>query len=313
MIIGALALLLVLLPASAGADSKPASDPFDFGNPSFCAPEKPAIDFGLSSLPAVHELSEAEVGRELGHPAVNAYGGWSRVMSKPEEFGYGFSEENYGGPVRVDWTVTAQLWSVDAEGDGAASLTARLPDLSAGVWFFRAVAVDAAGNSGSAQLRIAGSPDALRRQAAGGRAGFLRLEFLEFAALAGKRRRGAGLEVVDEVERPLAAPGHPALEGEVGEVPLPQQRRLLGAQRENAIDETGVVVGLLSADAARSRPHLAPQFLVDFRGHKNPYIPWQAQWFRENWLESTGKRGVGDEPEAAAVTPPDRAGGPVHH
>ena len=61
--------------------------------------------------------------------------------------------------------------TVDAEGDGAASLTARLPDLSAGVWFFRAVAVDAAGNSGSAQLRIAGSPDALRRQAAGGHDG----------------------------------------------------------------------------------------------------------------------------------------------
>lgn len=117
MIIGALALLLVLLPASAGAESGTASDPFDFGNPSFCAPEKPAVDFGLSSLPAVHELSEDEVGRELGHPAVSVYGGWSRVMSKPEEFGYGFSEENYGGPVRVDWTVTAQLWSVDAEGN----------------------------------------------------------------------------------------------------------------------------------------------------------------------------------------------------
>jgi hypothetical protein len=55
-----------------------------------------------------------------------------------------------------------------------------------------------------------------------------------------------------------------------------------------------------------------PQFLVDFRGHKNPRIPWQAQWFRENWLESTAKPGVGDEPEDAAVTPPDRTGGPVH-
>jgi hypothetical protein len=38
-------------------------------------------------------------------------------MSKPEEFGYGFSEESRGGPLPVDWTVTAQLWSVDAKGE----------------------------------------------------------------------------------------------------------------------------------------------------------------------------------------------------
>jgi hypothetical protein len=55
-----------------------------------------------------------------------------------------------------------------------------------------------------------------------------------------------------------------------------------------------------------------PQFLVDFRGHKNPYIPWQAQWFRETWLEPTGKRGVSDEPEDAAATPPERTTGPVN-
>lgn len=55
-----------------------------------------------------------------------------------------------------------------------------------------------------------------------------------------------------------------------------------------------------------------PQFLVDFRGHKNPRIPWQAQWFREDWVEPTDKRGVGDRPEAAAVTPPDRTAGPVN-
>ena len=33
--------------------------------------------------------------------------------------------------------------------------------------------------------------------------------------------------------------------------------------------------------------HGQPQFLVDFRGHDNSRlgIPWQAQWFREEWLE----------------------------
>lgn len=44
-----------------------------------------------------------------------------------------------------------------------------------------------------------------------------------------------------------------------------------------------------------------PQFLVDFRGHRNSRIPWQAQWIREDWLESTGKRGSVDRQEGAAA------------
>lgn len=55
-----------------------------------------------------------------------------------------------------------------------------------------------------------------------------------------------------------------------------------------------------------------PQFLVDFSEHDNPWAPWQAQWFRETWLEPTGKTGVGRQPEDEAVAPPDRTGGPVH-
>jgi hypothetical protein len=56
----------------------------------------------------------------------------------------------------------------DREGDGAATLSARLPEMSTGAYLFRATATDAAGNSGSAQLRVAGSPAELRRQAADG-------------------------------------------------------------------------------------------------------------------------------------------------
>jgi hypothetical protein len=64
------------------------------------------------------------------------------------------------------WTVLPTTF--DREDDGAATLTAHLPDLSAGVYLFRAVATDAAGNSGSAQLRVAGSAAELRRQVADG-------------------------------------------------------------------------------------------------------------------------------------------------
>lgn len=67
----------------------------------------------------------------------------------------------------------AEAWSdlptaFDGDGSGAATLTAPLPDLSAGSYLLRAVAADAAGNIGSAQRRVAGSPAELRRKAAEG-------------------------------------------------------------------------------------------------------------------------------------------------
>ncbi|CAN5184370.1 hypothetical protein BH20ACT3_BH20ACT3_18600 [soil metagenome] len=53
-------------------------------------------------------------------------------------------------------------------------------------------------------------------------------------------------------------------------------------------------------------PQGIPLFLVDFRNHDNPWIPWQAQWFRENWLTPVEQRPeVHEEPERAAAAPPD--------
>lgn len=62
----------------------------------------------------------------------------------------------------------------DRTGPGTATLTAPLPDLDAGTYFFRGVAADAAGNVGEAQKRVSGSAAEVRREAAkakGGRAG----------------------------------------------------------------------------------------------------------------------------------------------
>jgi hypothetical protein len=106
--------------------------------------------------------------------------------------------DRYAGPTTGTISVRradADAWTdlpttFDAEGEGAATLTARLPDLSAGVYRLRATAVDAAGNSGSAQLRVAGSPAELRRQAADGHG--------EKGAVGGqptRRRRKADLTV----------------------------------------------------------------------------------------------------------------------
>jgi hypothetical protein len=113
---GLVVLAFLLLLVAPGAVAAKDEDPFDFGAPAFCDTSESARDFGLSSLPPVHELPNEATAKELGHPDVRIYGGWSRVMPKPEEFGYGFSEDDDAGPVPVDWTVTAQLWAVDGEG-----------------------------------------------------------------------------------------------------------------------------------------------------------------------------------------------------
>lgn len=71
-------------------------------------------DFGLSKLPQVREAPET--AEDLGRPAVSIHGAFTPVMSKPGSFGYGFNEDNYSRPVKLDWTVTAQLWAVGPRG-----------------------------------------------------------------------------------------------------------------------------------------------------------------------------------------------------
>jgi hypothetical protein len=89
---------------------------FAHGGPGvFCPPKEPLRDFGLSELPPVGEVPES--AKQLGHGAVSIYGGWRRVMPESESFGYGFSEHSYtDAGVRLDWTVTAQLWTIDRYG-----------------------------------------------------------------------------------------------------------------------------------------------------------------------------------------------------
>ena len=107
-------LLVGVLPALAFAAHGGSTDARTSGDPGFCAPTL-VRDFGLSSLPRAHEVPES--GKPFGHGAVDIYGGgWTRVMPQPVSFGYGFSEHSYGGTVRLNWTVTAQLWAVDKTG-----------------------------------------------------------------------------------------------------------------------------------------------------------------------------------------------------
>jgi hypothetical protein len=85
----------------------------------------------------------------------------------------------YSGPASGTLSVRAAdaaAWTdlateFDPDGDGTATLSARLPELAAGTYLFRAAATDVAGNAGSSQLRVSGSAAEVRRQATGGSGG----------------------------------------------------------------------------------------------------------------------------------------------
>jgi hypothetical protein len=48
-------------------------------------------------------------------------------------------------------------------------------------------------------------------------------------------------------------------------------------------------------------PNGIPLYLVDFRGQDNRIaIPWQAQWFREEWITETEQTAVAERPAVAA-------------
>jgi hypothetical protein len=79
--------------------------------------------------------------------------------------------DRYAGPASGTISLRraeAEAWTdlpsrLDRKGDGQSTLTAPLPELKAGTYLFRAVAADAAGNTGSAELRVSGSPAEIRR------------------------------------------------------------------------------------------------------------------------------------------------------
>ena len=55
-------------------------------------------------------------------------------------------------------------------------------------------------------------------------------------------------------------------------------------------------------------PYGVPLYLVNFRGHDNRVaIPWQSEWFREEWLTPVSRRV--DAPAAAPPQPQPAAAG----
>jgi len=78
--------------------------------PRFCAPKQPARDYGFSRLPPLRTVPwDGQL--PFARPNVNIYGSSpNEVLDRRGSVGYGFSEENFSGTVRLDWTVTMQMW-----------------------------------------------------------------------------------------------------------------------------------------------------------------------------------------------------------
>ena len=122
----------------------------DFGADRGCAPE---AEIEVDNSPPEIEFAAAPEG-QVAATVSDAFSGPAAGMISVR---------------RADSETWADLPTTFAGGAaGTAKVSAALPDLSAGAYFFRATATDAAGNTGSAQFRASGTPAELRRQIAGG-------------------------------------------------------------------------------------------------------------------------------------------------
>jgi len=105
-----------------------------FGKPGFCAPRQPLNDFGLTELPPLRELP-TEDGPLPFAPKVNASISEDQVYTGSFPVGFGISTQNPHARLRLDWTVTAQLWRISRAGQPlrqVGSLTLEIDQLDGG-------------------------------------------------------------------------------------------------------------------------------------------------------------------------------------
>jgi hypothetical protein len=94
--------------------------------------------------------------------------------------------------------------------------------------------------------------------------------------------------------------------GQAVQVQLPKGNNKRGVHGVSVLYTTSMEARFEGATGAVTQvnprgPYGLPVYLVDFRGHKNRVaIPWQAHWFREEWLTAV-------EPAAAREVRADQA------
>ncbi|MGH2936769.1 MAG: hypothetical protein ACRDPE_01450 [Solirubrobacterales bacterium] len=117
----------------------------DFGGGQGCAP---AVHIQVDNSPPTVEFAAAPEGQVVATV--------SDAFSGPA-----------GGMIAVRRADSESWADLPTTVEHGGTLRAQLPELGGGTFFFRATATDAAGNSGSAQLRASGSALEVRRQLAG--------------------------------------------------------------------------------------------------------------------------------------------------
>jgi len=100
-----------------------AVDPYTFGNPAFCAPQKPVEDFGISELPPLRE-APASGDLPFGPETVRLGLFLGPVFTPGESVGFWLYSENFVGRTPLRWVVRNRIRLLDASGR-AGRVTAR--------------------------------------------------------------------------------------------------------------------------------------------------------------------------------------------
>lgn len=96
--------------------------------------------------------------------------------------------------------------------------------------------------------------------------------------------------------------------GEEVKVTMPRGKNKRGVSGISAMYTTSAEAKFDGAvgDVTEINPHGpygVPLYLVDFRDHENRVaIPWQAQWFREEWITATQRRDPKIQPRDHSTT-----------
>ncbi len=114
-VLAAIALLAPSTPAEAEHRTRPAVDPFNFGDPAFCEPRKPVEDFGLSELPATHEVPESG-DLPFGPKTISLQLAAGPVLAPGESVGFWLYSSNFSGHTPLHWVLRDRIRLADASG-----------------------------------------------------------------------------------------------------------------------------------------------------------------------------------------------------
>lgn len=106
--------LLVVASSALAADrSRGPVDPYEFGNPVFCSPDKPVEDFGLSEFSSVREAPQSGE-LPFGPKTVSLEIAGGPILAVGEMTGFWLHSENYYGRTPLRWILRSRIRPADS-------------------------------------------------------------------------------------------------------------------------------------------------------------------------------------------------------